>query len=171
MSKTRNGLIGLFIAGLATLGLTATGAAAQASTVGFSPINIAGSSHCLDNATENAARLQMWSCTGGSEQNWLEEFNTQTGNWTFVNQRTGRCITAPAVGTGTVYLAPCDPANLAQQWRVGAAGNPGGSVGWYNIWVNVSSQNCLSTPSVGNGTLVQATACDFYTDPYYRWHG
>jgi hypothetical protein len=170
MSK-RRGLAGLFIAGLATLGLSLTGAAAQASTVSFNPVSIAGSSHCLDNATENAARLQMWSCTGGSEQNWLEVFSNATGTIEFLNQHTGWCATAPATGTGTVVMAPCNAANRAQQWRAGANGNVGGSSGSYNVWVNASSLNCLSTRSVAPGTLVQTSACNFYTDPYYRWHG
>jgi hypothetical protein len=42
-------------------------------------------------ALENPAALaqhQMWSGGGGSQQNWLEGFNTQTGLFTFTNSRT-----------------------------------------------------------------------------------
>ncbi|WP_311608392.1 RICIN domain-containing protein [Streptomyces hesseae] len=152
----------------AILAITVIGTPAQAD--GFSPIKVWNSSHCLDNATENAARLQMWSCTGVSEQNWLEGFNTQTGLFTFTNSRTGRCITAPASGAGTVTMAFCDAAAATQQWRVFFADNPNGPPsGWYDVWQNVSSGLCLSTPSVRNGTLLQTTLCNA-SEQYERWH-
>ena len=75
---------------------------APAHATGFTEIGIHSSSHCLDNATENSFVLQMWSCTGGSEQKWLEGFNTNTGNFTFTNQHTGLCVSA--VGTGGKHL-------------------------------------------------------------------
>ncbi|MEY9997430.1 hypothetical protein ABIE67_009549 [Streptomyces sp. V4I8] len=166
--STRRRLSVLVTAVLAVLALSVAGAPAQAA--GFSPINVWNSSHCLDNATENAAKLHMWSCTGGSEQKWLAGFNTQTGLFTFTNQRTGRCITAPASGSGTVTMAFCNAAATTQQWRVFFADNPNGPPsGWYQVWQNVSSGLCLSTPSVRNGTLLQATTCD-PSHQYYRWH-
>ncbi|MFE9597331.1 RICIN domain-containing protein [Streptomyces hokutonensis] len=165
----RRRVFALVTAVLAILALAwAGGSPAQAA--GFTPINVWNSSHCLDNATENAAKLQMWSCTGGAEQKWLEGFNTQTGLFTFTNQNTGRCITAPASGTGTVTMAFCNAAATNQQWRVYFADNPlGPPSGWYDVWQNVSSGYCLSTPSVGNGTLIQTTPCD-PSDQYDRWH-
>ncbi|WP_329463609.1 RICIN domain-containing protein [Streptomyces sp. NBC_01431] len=164
----RRSLIAFVTAVLAILAIAATGSPAQAA--GFSPINVWNSGHCLDNATENAARLQMWSCTGGSEQKWLEGFNTKTGLFTFTNQHTGGCITAPASGSGTVTVAFCDAAATTQQWRVYFADNPNGPPsGWYDVWQNVSSGLCLSTPSVGNGTLLQTTQCD-PSRQYDRWH-
>lgn len=121
--STRRRLFALVTAVLAMLALAwAGGSSAQAA--GFTPINVWNSSHCLDNATENAAKLQMWSCTGGAEQKWLEGFNTQTSLFTFTNQNTGRCITAPASGTGTVTMAFCNAAAANQQWRVYYADNP-----------------------------------------------
>jgi hypothetical protein len=167
MSKRRS-MLALVTAALAMLAIAVAGAPAQAA--GFTPINVWNSSHCLDNATENAAKLQMWSCTGGSEQRWLEGFNTQTGLFTFTNSNTGRCITAPASGAGTVTVQFCDAAATTQQWRVFFADNPlGPPSGWYDVWQNVSSGLCLSTPSVRNGTLVQTTPCD-PSDQYDRWH-
>jgi hypothetical protein len=164
----RRSLLALATAVPALLAVAVTGTPAQAA--GFTPINVWNSSHCLDNATENAAKLQMWSCTGGPEQRWLEGFNTQTGLFTFTNQNTGRCITAPASGTGTVTMAFCNAAAANQQWRVYFADNPlGPPSGWYDVWQNVSSGYCLSTPSVGNGTLIQTTPCD-PSDLYDRWH-
>ena len=161
-------LFALVSAVLAVLAISAATSPAQADS--YSNINVWNSSHCLDNATENAAKLQMWSCSGGSEQRWLEGYNTQTGSFTFTNQRTGRCVTAPAWGSGTVTMQFCDGAATTQQWRVYFADNPfGPPSGWYDVWQNVSSGLCLSTPSVGNGTLVQTTPCD-PSDLYDRWH-
>jgi hypothetical protein len=166
-ARTR-GLLALATAVPALLAVAVAGTPAQAA--GFTPINVWNSSHCLDKASENAAKLQMWSCSGGSEQNWLEGFNAPTGLFTFTNQHTGRCVTAPPFGAGTVTMAFCDASATTQQWRVYAAGNPlGAPSGWYDVWQNVSSGLCLSTPSVGNGTLVQATPCD-PSDQYDRWH-
>ncbi|TDU01680.1 ricin-type beta-trefoil lectin protein [Streptomyces sp. 846.5] len=164
----RRTLLALGTAVPALLAVVLAGPPAQAA--GFTPINIWNSSHCLDNATENASKLQMWNCTGGSEQRWLEGFNTQTGLFTFTNQHTGLCITAPAWGTGTATMQFCDAGAANQQWSVFAADNPvNPSAGWYDVWQNASSGYCLTTPSVGNGTLVQTTACD-PADHYDRWH-
>jgi hypothetical protein len=157
--------------GAALLAMTATTLAlAPAQAAGFTPINIWNSSHCMDNDTGNASKIQMWSCSGGSEQNWLEGFNTSTGLFTFTNQRTGWCVTAPASGTGPVAMAPCNAAATTQQWRVFFADNPlGPPSGWYDVWQNVSSGFCLTTPSVGNGTVLQMNDCD-PSDQYDRWH-
>lgn len=168
--KYRRRLTAMLLAGTAaTATIAVAGAPAQAA--GFSQINVWNSSHCLDNATENAAKLQMWSCSGGGpQQKWLEGFNTQTGFFTFTNQNTGRCITAPSVGAGTVTMTLCDANATTQQWRVFAADNPlGPPSGWYDVWQNVASGFCLSTPSVANGTLVQTTQCD-PSDQNERWH-
>jgi hypothetical protein len=167
MSKRRR-LFALVIAAFAMLAIGLAGAPAQAA--GFTPINVWNSSHCLDNATENASKLQMWSCTGGAEQRWDEGFNSQTGLFTFKNQNTAWCITAPPTGTGTVTMAFCDAAAATQQWRVYYADNPlGPPSGWYDVWQNVSSGYCLATDSVRNGTLLQTEPCD-PSDQYDRWH-
>lgn len=164
----RRKLFALLTAVLALLALSMASAPAQAA--GFTPINVWNSSHCLDNATENAAKLHMWSCTGGSEQRWLQGANTTTQMFTFTNQHTGRCITAPASGTGTVVMGVCNAGATTQQWRALYVANPTSpSAGWYVIWQNRSSGYCLSTPSVGNGTLVQTWPCDI-DDHYQKWH-
>jgi hypothetical protein len=167
MSNPRR-LFALVTAVLPMLAITVVGTPAQAQ--GFSPINVWNSSHCLDNATENASKLQMWSCTGGSEQKWLEGFNSQTGLYTFFNQHTGRCIAAPASGDGTVTMEFCDAAATNQQWNVYFADNPlGPPSGWYQVWQNAASGLCLATSSVRNGTLPQTLPCD-PSDQYFRWH-
>jgi len=144
--------------------IAGAGAPAQASEV--FRMNIWKSSHCLDNATEKDSKLQMWNCGSGSEQRWIEEFNSGTGASTFANQRTGLCISAPEFGAGTVIMDRCNSFLANQQWRVFATG--GDSTGSYIVWQNVSSGLCLTTPSVGNGTLVQTTECDT-SDPYDLW--
>ena len=164
----RRSLLALLTTALAMLAVAVGGTPAHAA--GFTRINVWNSSHCLDNATENASKLQMWSCGSGSEQKWLEGFNTQTGLFTFTNSHTGRCITAPAAGSGTVTVEFCNAAATTQQWRVFFADNPvSPPAGWYDVWQNVSSGLCLSTPSVGNGTLVRTIDCDSSV-LYERWH-
>ncbi|MGH4031735.1 hypothetical protein ACQB60_22695 [Actinomycetota bacterium Odt1-20B] len=85
----RFSLFALVAALLAVLAMAMASAPAQAA--GFTPINVGKSSHCLDNATENASKLDF-----------------QAGLFTFTNARTGRCITAPASGAGTVTVQFCD---------------------------------------------------------------
>jgi hypothetical protein len=167
--STRRRLAALVTAMLAVLALAwAGGSPAQA--VGFAPINIWNSSHCLDNATENAAKIQMYSCSGNIQQKWLEGFSTQSDLVTFTNQNTGLCITALSSGPGTVTMGFCNAAATNQQWRVFFADNPlGPPSGWYDVWQNASSGYCMTTPSVANGTTIQTTPCD-PTDLYDRWH-
>ena len=167
--STRRRLSALVTALLAVLALAwAGGSPAQAA--GFAPINVWNSSHCLDNATENSAKLQMYSCSGNVQQKWLAGFNTQTSLFTFTNQNTGLCITAPSSGPGTVTMASCNAAATNQQWSVYFADNPlGPPSGWYDVWQNASSGYCLATDSVGNGTLPVMETCD-PSDQYHRWH-
>ncbi|RCH61647.1 hypothetical protein DT019_37320 [Streptomyces sp. SDr-06] len=164
--RVRRSLFAFLTAVLAVVALALAGAPAHAD--GFGNINVWHSSHCLDNATENYAKLQMWSCDSGSDEQWLLGYNPQTTLFNFTNQRTGRCVTAPASGSGSVTMAFCNATDPTQQWGVYAADNPDGS-GWYDVWVNQSSGLCLSTPSVRNGTVVQTTPCD-PSDQYDRWH-
>jgi Ricin-type beta-trefoil lectin domain len=168
MSNRRSLFIALVTAPLAMLAITMAAAPAQAA--GPTPINAWNKNNCLDNATENASKIQMWSCTGGSEQKWLEGSGTQTSLFTFTNSHTRWCITAPAVGAGTVTMAPCDAAATTQQWRVFFADNPlGPPSGWYDVWQNAASGLCLETPSLRNGTVLQTAPCDA-SNLLQRWH-
>ena len=73
-------------------------------------------------------------------------------------------------GPGTIWVTPdCNTGDLSQNWQVFAVNNPGGSAGAYIVWQNMASKLCLTTPSVGNGTLPQAQTCD-ESDQYDRWH-
>ncbi|MGI5455776.1 RICIN domain-containing protein [Streptomyces sp. CA-249302] len=143
----------------------ATGAPAQAA--GFNSINVLGGHHCLDNATQDSAKLQMWNCTGGAEQKWLEEFNSRSFLYTFINQDTGRCMTAPSSGTGTVVMLTCNAAAANQQWNIFLSATL--PAGQYEIWQNASSGFCLHTSSVGDGNLVDTAPCSTLS-LNQRWH-
>jgi len=167
MSKRRS-LMAMVAAVVAMLGMGLAATPAQAAS--FTRINVWNSSHCLDNATENSAKLQMWKCGGGSEQNWTRTYNGASGGYVFINQRSGNCMIAPMFGPGTIWMTSfCNTNDLSQNWHVYAVDNPGGSGGFYFVWQNMASLLCLTTPSVGNGTLPQAATCD-PSDQYDRWH-
>ncbi len=167
MPKRRSLFMALITALLAGTALTAAIAPAQAAS--YTPINIWNSSHCMDNATETAAKVQMWSCNGQSQQNWQEGFDPATDLFWFMNQRTGWCVTAPAA-LGAATMAPCNPPAANQEWSVYFADNPlGPPSGWYDVWQNEATGYCLTTSSVGNGTLLQMNVCD-PSDQYDRWH-
>ncbi|MFI5879745.1 RICIN domain-containing protein [Streptomyces sp. NPDC051554] len=148
-------MLALVTAALAVLTITLTGTPAQA-TSGVS-IHVWHSSHCLDNDTSNYARLVMYSCTGNPQQVWYEGYNSQTGQFTFLNQNTGRCITAPTSGGGTVTMAYCDASAVNQQWNLYAVGPVSD---WYAVWQSASAGLCLTTDSVANGTLPYVGTCD-----------
>jgi hypothetical protein len=166
MSKRRS-LMTMVAAVVVMLGLGLAATPAQAAS--FTQVNVWNSSHCLDNATENSLKLQMWNCTGGSEQHWRRAFNGATGGYTFINQRSGNCMIAPMFSPGTIWATgACDTSDRSQNWKVYAADNPG-TGGSYFVWQNMASLLCLTTPSVGNGTLPQTATCD-PSDQYDRWH-
>jgi hypothetical protein len=164
--KFRRRLAAVFLAGAATAA-TIGMASAPAQASSFLEMKIWNSSHCLDNATEDNLKLQMWRCTGVSEQRWSLSFDSQTGTYSFTNQRTRWCIQAPGV-EGTIFMNPCDPTLTTQQWTIVVVGaeSPGGS---YTVWRNKFSGLCLTTPSVGDGTPPRAAVCDT-SDQYDRWH-
>ena len=146
--------------------VVALAAAPARAEFGFKPIGIARTDNCLDNATQDAAKLQMWKCSGAQEQNWAQEYNSKTSSFTFINQRTGNCITGPASASGPATMAPCDPDAPNQRWTVFYANNPGS--GWFQVYQNVASGFCLTTPSSANGTVLQTTTCNS-SDINDRW--
>jgi hypothetical protein len=166
--KHRRRLAAMLLAGAATAATIGVASAPAQATPGYVRMNIWNSNHCLDNDTGHDEKLQMWRCSGGTEQQWLPEFNSQTQAFTFANRHTGRCIHASAAGAVTVTMEECDAGAPTQQWTalVMTSESPGGS---YTVWQNKFSGLCLTTPSVGDGTLVQTTVCDS-SDQYDRWH-
>lgn len=155
-------------AALAVPGVVVAGTAHA--DAGYTPIRIFGSSHCLDNATENSAKLQMWNCTGHAEQNWDPQFNSGPQNFTFRNQNTNLCITAPNPGGETVVMSGCsgDP---TQQWKLIYENTPSQQTdGAYSVWEAASLPGwCLNTDSVRNGTTIRIWPCDI-TAQYQKWH-
>jgi hypothetical protein len=171
MLKLRGLFMALGTVAMSTTAITLAIAPAQAS--GFSPINVWNTGHCLDNATENNSRLQMWRCTGGPEQNWNVSFDATGDAFTFVNQNTGWCLTAPTTfGRRTAFMEPCGSAANpdAEHWNVYFADNPlGPPSGVYDVWQNAATGLCLSTDSVGDGNIPSMNNCD-PSDQYDRWH-
>ncbi|MEV7471466.1 RICIN domain-containing protein [Streptomyces kronopolitis] len=161
MSK-RRALLALVTAALTLPGIALAGAPAQAA--GFNPISIWNSSHCLDNATENAAKLQMWKCTGGPEQKWLLEF-LPGSMYRLVNQNTGRCISGAAAAHPGLWMDECSLLPDRQKWRIFYE-EPRGL---FKVWQNVSDGLCMTTRSVADGTQPQTTACN-PSAAYERWH-
>lgn len=159
---TRRALLALVTAALTVPVIALAGAPAQAA--GFSPISIWNSSHCLDNATENAAKLQMWKCTGGPEQKWLAEF-LPGSMYRFVNQNTGRCITGPTAAHPGLWMDECNLLPDTQKWRI-LYEEPRGL---FKVWQNASNGQCMTTSSVANGTQPQTTTCNI-SAAYERWH-
>lgn len=155
-------------AALAVPAVAMSGGAAHADT-NFTAIRIFGSTHCMDNATENSGKVQMWNCTGHAEQNWFPQFNQQAGTFTFINQNTDLCVTAPPSGGGTVVMGSCVGATT-QQWSLIYTNTPSGQTdGSYSVWQSAASGWCLNTNSVGNGTALRTWPCDI-TDHYQKWH-
>jgi hypothetical protein len=151
---------------LALLAIVAVGAPAQAAT--YHGMKMWGTNTCLDEAKQNKAIVQSWHCDGGPEQHWSDGFNSQTGQYTFHNQGTNWCITAPASGAGVVTMASCDEAAATQHWTVYSAGSSQAN-GWYDVWKNVSSGLCLTAASVYDGYVPWTTTCDANYS-YQRWH-
>jgi hypothetical protein len=162
----RKSLLTLFIVGLALLALPLAGSPARAALPGWHPIGIQGSSHCLDDATENIYKVQMWSCSGALEQNWTVSQSANPLYQTVGNERTGLCLTAPASLPGPVTMAVCTAGNPRQLWQAsfynGFHPNLSGAVEYQD------SGYCLATSSVANGTVPEVAVCDF-TDSYFLW--
>lgn len=159
----RKGFITFFVVGLALLASGLRGVEAHAAS-GVEMAVPPNNTHCLDDDTNNFSNLQMWSCTGGPEQHWLQDFNADD-SFTFVNSNTNLCITAPASGVATVTMEPCIGA-ATQKWSVYAAVSGPGS---YDIWETEASGLCLRTTSVANHTPPETWPCDV-SIAYEHWH-
>jgi len=109
-----------------------------------------GSGRCVDITgfnTNDGTRLQLFDCTGGTNQKWSLTNNT------FVNPQSGKCINvnggATANGTA-VNLWTCNGSG-AQRWQLQSNGNI----------VNPQSGRCLDAIGRGtaNGTQLQIHDC------------
>jgi hypothetical protein len=169
MLKLRSLLAVFGAAAMSMTAITLAVAPAQASS-SYSPVNVWNTSHCLDNATENNSKVQIWRCTGGREQNWSISLDP-SGDWfTFKNQNTQWCLAAPALGTPTAFMEPCDPNSVNQRWDIDFADNPlGPPSGTYDLWQSELTGFCLSLNSIGDGNSLYMNNCD-PSDQYDRWH-
>ncbi|MGW4059515.1 RICIN domain-containing protein [Amycolatopsis sp. NPDC004747] len=162
----RSRVYALLLTLLAALGVALAGAPAEAAT--DVQISVLGENACLDNATENAGKLQMWRCTGGAEQRWIEVVNNATGRVLFVNKNTDWCITAPP-GAGSVVMRPCNSADPTQQWGVSIQSTPPGQpFAVYELLVSTSGL-CLWTSTVRSGTVPSMAGCDGLGSFNERW--
>jgi hypothetical protein len=163
----RNRVYALLVTLLAALGVALAGAPAQAA--GDVQISILGENACLDNATENAGKLQLWRCTGGAEQRWIEVVDNTTGRTLFVNKRNSdRCIAAPP-GAGSVVMKICNSGDPTQQWGVSIQSTPPGlPFAVYELLVSTSGL-CLWTDTVRNGTVPSMAGCDGNGSANERW--
>lgn len=156
---------------LAVPGIVISAGAAHAST-GVTSIRVFGSTHCLDNATENSSKVQMWNCTGHAEQNWSPVVNPASASpqFSFQNQNTHLCVTSPGSGGGTVTMSQCSGATT-QQWIPLFTNTPDGSgSGSYTVWESASALGwCLNSDSVANGTVIRNWPCDT-TQIRQEWH-
>jgi Cytolethal distending toxin A/C domain len=168
MSKWRS-LFALMAAATAALTITLVAGPAQASG-STQEIHIFDSSHCLDNATQNAAVLQMWKCTGGAEQQW---FQTETGlrdpangmrDIVIIENESSKWCTY-VLPQGVVVLRVCDASDIHEQWTVDYVFTPAGEA--FQMITSVSSHLCLATSSVANGTVPTVVTCD--VGESYEW--
>lgn len=162
----RSRLYALLLTLLAALGVALAGAPAQAA--GDVQISVLGENSCLDNDTTNPGRLQMWTCTGGDEQRWIEVVNQATGKVVFVNKRfTNRCITAPQ-GAGQVVMNLCTSGDTQQWTLLRQTTPPDEPFAVYDLFVSTSGL-CLWTDSVRRGTVPEMAGCDGVNSFNERW--
>jgi hypothetical protein len=158
----------------AATAILATGASAQASTWREIPNYV--NHQCLDNATDESLRLQIWNCTGGSEQQWQDVWYSDTtdyyhdGTFQLQNSWEGHCMDVPDPDdfVPTVRMGACSYYDDTQFWKVYYENNTGS--GWYQVIQNLYVGWCLelSGNSSSNGTLLQLAPCDA-SNPAQQW--
>lgn len=130
---------------------------------------------CLDNATDEPLRLQIWKCTGGSEQQWqtvwyFDADYYHNGTFQLQNRWEGHCMTVPRPDdfVPIVRMGACFYYTYTQFWRVYYANNAGN--GWYQVIQNLYTGWCLelSDNSSANGTLLHLAYCDA-NNPAQQW--
>ncbi len=153
MSARRIGgrrLVGAAVAALALVAVAVTAQHALAAT-GPTPIVGVQSGRCVDvpgSSTSNGTQVQLWDCTGGTNQSW-----TYTDNKQLMVYGT-KCLDASGQGTsaGTqVIIWDCN-GQANQQWTVNASGAITG----------VQSGLCLDANGAGtaNGTKLILWTCN-----------
>ena len=138
-------------------------AAPNAGTAG--PVKqVGGSARCLDDPSGNTANgtvIQVWSCTGKSNQSWtvVQDGTLRTG---------GKCLQTVGNGTASgtkLELEPCNVNDGLQMWQAATDGQ----------LVNPQSNKCLAASSaaaasVANGTKPVIEPCANSTSqPNEHW--
>ncbi|HST81247.1 MAG TPA: ricin-type beta-trefoil lectin domain protein [Kineosporiaceae bacterium] len=159
-NRSRAARIGLTAAftGLLTAGATMLALPASADSTAVTGV---GSKRCLDVpgvSTTNGAKLTLWNCNGGSNQQW--SYNSTTKELQVYGNK---CLDGDNHGTvnGTrAVIWDCTGA-ANQQWNLGSAGT----------LVGVESGLCLDAAGAGitNGTAVQLWSCNGGDNQ--RWTG
>ena len=114
---------------------------------------------CLDDyqsGATNGTVIDLWSCNGGSGQNWIVEPDGTA-------RIHGKCLDVRGAGTtaGTpLQLWTCNGGS-SQQWRINLTGQV----------LNPVSGLCLADPadSTTNGTRLTIQACPRLPDPGTTW--
>ncbi|HWG13826.1 MAG TPA: ricin-type beta-trefoil lectin domain protein [Streptosporangiaceae bacterium] len=134
----------LGVSGSATFSWTVGSAAGQGPA---GPVRLQNGAKCLDDPagrTADGTRLEVWACTGGSNQSW-----TVAPDGTL--RMSGKCLAASGSGNGTaVVLKTCDGTG-SQRWQLGTNGQ----------LLNPAAGRCLDDPGyrTANGTLLDIWAC------------
>jgi hypothetical protein len=159
--------------------------------VGGSPVQAAGTGWhdirsrafgggCIDNATDNGPKVQIWSCVGGDpsddlpeglEQLWRlkPESGADPMGWALEDWYWLQCFNdrprsqsfdpvEPIIGGacfGTVW-------HVIYETKVGTT--------WYQVFQSNQTSRCLTAPGGANGTPLVAAPCDLsFTDPKQQW--
>jgi hypothetical protein len=178
----RRSLVAMVAAALLTgLGVAATAAPAQADAAGWRSMRNAGNGKCIDNALENALKVQIWSCVNGNpndslpegmEQMWtidngFDEFGRPA--YRIRNRLSGRCIGGI---TDFVPIRVIGDSCIPQydNWQVLYENR--NANGWYQVLQSTISGLCLNLQnnSSANGTILEQDYCDrSFTNPAQQW--
>jgi len=132
----------------------------------------AGSGRCLDDTngstTPNAVQMQIYTCSGASNQNWTYSSSTTQ----ITNGLAGLCLKVKSNGTspGTpAVIDTCTSGWGSEEFKFVSTTFTGGSTG-YEI-VNHNNGMCLdvSGGGTGNGTLVDWNTCDRALAQDWNW--
>jgi len=77
---------------------------------------------CVDNPgsqTANGTGIQLWSCNGGSNQNWIIS-NRPNGGVEIKNQQSGKCLFNQCAGGAddgkAMVIQDCDVTKMGEVW-------------------------------------------------------
>jgi hypothetical protein len=164
---------------MAPLAITSAGTSAHASSTTSGVIKGYQNLKCLDEDTHQPGRLQLWQCSGASEQRWTRiigsAFTSDTGQFVNVdmlkNSRTGKCVTATVGDPLNISVTdePCQtfPSSPQQTWEeIFSVIDSGGHR--YAVLRNQENHKCLAHATTStDGTRVAWTECDFRAALYW----